>query len=318
MVRLHDVGVSGLLWHLIANFLCDTLSEVRVGDSASQLCVDSSIAQDRVLPPLLSGLLVGNFASALRSQIPSADVTQTIWSSSPIPKPIFPQISMQSTGGASAGGLLQVLVLTSRPLLSSVRSAVVRLVSFISAVSFSQWCRSADTLMLFSRPLSAGALTSPCLCPGRWAVPSVQLISCCPVRRSVRNVWTTTCSFAAVQSGVSTLVSSASWVAPLKHQSRLSTWGFEWAMHLASPSSARSLYLGYSCALDHGHPCPTSSFVPLIMVRGHMGATPFFVFSRFLSPTLSAPFQVYFIRPFHGLFSRKVSIRLDRDLRHRL
>ena len=35
LVRLFDFGVTGRLWHLLANFLCGTLSQVRLGGSVS-------------------------------------------------------------------------------------------------------------------------------------------------------------------------------------------------------------------------------------------------------------------------------------------
>ena len=70
LVRLHDVGVTGRLWHLISNFLCGTLSQVRVGDSSSQPWVDTGIAQGRVLSPLLFNLLVDSLAAAIRSAVP--------------------------------------------------------------------------------------------------------------------------------------------------------------------------------------------------------------------------------------------------------
>ena len=53
LVRLHDVGISSRLWHLLANFLCGPLSQVRLSDSAYQPWVDSGVAQGRVLSPLL-------------------------------------------------------------------------------------------------------------------------------------------------------------------------------------------------------------------------------------------------------------------------
>ena len=69
MVRLYDVGISGRMWHLIANFLCGTLSRIRIGDSASQPFVDSSIAQGLVLSTLLFNVLV-DLAASIRSVVP--------------------------------------------------------------------------------------------------------------------------------------------------------------------------------------------------------------------------------------------------------
>ena len=65
MVRLCDVGISGRMWHLIANFLCGTLSQVRIGDPASQPWVDAGIAQDRVLSPSLFNVLVDTLAASI-------------------------------------------------------------------------------------------------------------------------------------------------------------------------------------------------------------------------------------------------------------
>ena len=53
LVRLFDFGVTGRLWHLLANFLCGTLSQVRLGGSLSSPWVDSGIAQGRILSHLL-------------------------------------------------------------------------------------------------------------------------------------------------------------------------------------------------------------------------------------------------------------------------
>ena len=68
MVRLYDVGISGRMWHLIANFLCGTLSQVRTG--ASRPWVDSGIAQGRVLSPFLFNVLIDTLAAPIRSVVP--------------------------------------------------------------------------------------------------------------------------------------------------------------------------------------------------------------------------------------------------------
>ena len=49
LVRLFGFGVSERLWHSLANFLCGTLSQVRLGGSVSPPWVDSGIAQGRIL-----------------------------------------------------------------------------------------------------------------------------------------------------------------------------------------------------------------------------------------------------------------------------
>ena len=70
LVRQRDFGVTGGLWHLLANFLCGTLSQVRLGGSVSSPWVDSGIAQGRILSPLLFNLLVDCLPATLRSAIP--------------------------------------------------------------------------------------------------------------------------------------------------------------------------------------------------------------------------------------------------------
>ena len=49
LVRLHDIGVRGLVWNLLSNFLRHTVSQVRLGNELSDQWVDSGIAQERVL-----------------------------------------------------------------------------------------------------------------------------------------------------------------------------------------------------------------------------------------------------------------------------
>ena len=75
LVRLFDFGVTGSLWHLLANFLCGTLSQVRLGGSVSSPWVDSGIAQGRILSPLLFNLLIDSLAVTLRSAIPGVPLT---------------------------------------------------------------------------------------------------------------------------------------------------------------------------------------------------------------------------------------------------
>ena len=75
LVRLFDFGVTGSLWHLLANFLCGTLSQARLGGSVSPPWVDSGIAQGRILSPLLFNLLIDSLAVTLRSTIPGVSLT---------------------------------------------------------------------------------------------------------------------------------------------------------------------------------------------------------------------------------------------------
>ena len=67
LVRLLDFGVSGRLWHLLANSLCGTLSQVRLGGSVSPPWVDSGIAQGRILSPLSSSSLLTPFVTSASS-----------------------------------------------------------------------------------------------------------------------------------------------------------------------------------------------------------------------------------------------------------
>ena len=70
LVRLHQSGVTGGMWRTIANFLCGTLSQVRVRGDVSPPWVDTGIAQGRVLSPLLFNLLVNSLAAAIRRASP--------------------------------------------------------------------------------------------------------------------------------------------------------------------------------------------------------------------------------------------------------
>ena len=159
MVRLNDVGISGRMWHLIANFLCGTLSQVRIGDSASQLWVDSGIAQGRVLSPLLFNVLVDTLAASIRSVVPGVRLvpsdaypaipvsfTQTMWFSCLSHKSICRQASMHVTLGAFAGASLLVWAQQSRPPWSSVPSGAAQIVMFISEASLFLLIRSTGFL----------------------------------------------------------------------------------------------------------------------------------------------------------------------------
>ena len=64
LVRLHDIGVRGLLSQLLTNFQRQTVSQVRLGGDLSESWPDSCVAQGRVLSPLLFNLLVDGLCSA--------------------------------------------------------------------------------------------------------------------------------------------------------------------------------------------------------------------------------------------------------------
>ena len=68
LVRMHQVGVTGGMWRTVANFLCGTLSQVRVCGDVSPPWVDTGIASGRVLSPLLFNLLVNSLAAAIRNR----------------------------------------------------------------------------------------------------------------------------------------------------------------------------------------------------------------------------------------------------------
>ena len=68
LVRLFDFGVTEGLWHLLAYFLCGTLSQVRLGGSVSSPWVDSGIAQGRILSQ------VDSLTATLRSAIPGVSL----------------------------------------------------------------------------------------------------------------------------------------------------------------------------------------------------------------------------------------------------
>ena len=63
------------LWHLLANFLCGTLSQVRLDGSVSSPWVDSGIAKGSILSSLLFNLLIDSLAVTLRSAIPGVSLT---------------------------------------------------------------------------------------------------------------------------------------------------------------------------------------------------------------------------------------------------
>ena len=91
--RLFDFGVSGRLWHSLANFLCGTLSQVRLGGSVSPPWVDSGFVQGRILfsPSVQSARRQSchhtpfchsrlSLSSLLTPFVVYANFMQTIWS----------------------------------------------------------------------------------------------------------------------------------------------------------------------------------------------------------------------------------------------
>ena len=76
LVRLFNAGVTGRMWKLIANFLRQTRSQVRLGTDLSEPWDDSGIAQGRVLSPLLFNLLIDGLAVALHRASPGVSLTR--------------------------------------------------------------------------------------------------------------------------------------------------------------------------------------------------------------------------------------------------
>ena len=70
LVLLHEAGVTGQLWALIAQFLRHTQSQVRLGALLSEPWEDPGIAQGGVLSPLLFDLLIDGFAHAVHESAP--------------------------------------------------------------------------------------------------------------------------------------------------------------------------------------------------------------------------------------------------------
>ena len=89
LVRPFDFGVSGRSWQLLANFLCGTLSQVRLGGSVSPPWVGSGPAQGRIisstcsstaLPPHFVLPFPVSLSSLLTPFVTSASFMQTTWS----------------------------------------------------------------------------------------------------------------------------------------------------------------------------------------------------------------------------------------------
>ena len=85
LVRLFHFSVTERLWHFLANFLCGSLSQVRLGGPVSSPWVDSGIVHGRVLSPLLFNLLIGQ--SRCHSSFPvspSLPLTPSVTSTSSV------------------------------------------------------------------------------------------------------------------------------------------------------------------------------------------------------------------------------------------
>ena len=86
LVRLFDAGVRGRMWSLMCNFLHGTQSQVRCGSSLSDPWLDSSIAQGRVLSPLLFNVLINSLIASVRQVAPGVQFSS---SSSRVPGQLY-------------------------------------------------------------------------------------------------------------------------------------------------------------------------------------------------------------------------------------
>ena len=179
LVRLFDFGVTGSLWHLLANFLCGTQSLVRLGGSVSSPWVDSGIMQGRIRSPLLFDLLFDSLAVTLRSAIPGVslatfdsfracqlyadDLVVLTASQADL------QMALDAVHGVFAGASPLVLVPPNPPPLSSVLCTAALTAVFTSVAFTYPWFSSTGIWALSSLPLSLGALTSTFSAPA-WIV----------------------------------------------------------------------------------------------------------------------------------------------------
>ena len=118
LVRLHQVGVTGGMWRTVANFLCGTLSKVRVCGDVSPPWVDTGIAQGRVLSHFFSTYwstvlqppsdVLHLVSDSFHTQISVSRVSFTPKTSCSlqIPKPTCKPPMMQSPNGAISGDFL--------------------------------------------------------------------------------------------------------------------------------------------------------------------------------------------------------------------
>ena len=127
MVRLYDVGMSGRVWHFLANILCGTLSQVRtlilppsLGSTRASHRTECFLLQSSTcLSTPLRHLSEASFLlSSWSLQMPSAILvifTETRWFPCLSHKSICRQVSMHVTLGAFARASLSVLALLSQP-----------------------------------------------------------------------------------------------------------------------------------------------------------------------------------------------------------
>ena len=351
LVRLHDVGVTGRLWHLISNFLCGTLSQVRVGDSSSQPWVDTGIAQGRVLSPLLFNLLVDSLAAAIRSAVLGvrlmvSDLFRLVcqfYADDLVILADSPADLQAAVSAVYAWGTCWRFTFGIGPNKSAVMvfgpTRVVRLVSFILEVCLCRWCCSTDILASFSHHVSVGELTLLIFVPVATvcsinpahgvtvkAYQSRLLSLCslrmsCPVRLSVWSTLATTpqpCSSSTCLSDVGQLLG---W--PRASPVAVVHWelGIGDALRLVY-GRAFSLFGRLSAMVQNGprSPLPSSIFR---VCSNEQGTWAHWCTSAFRSLSVSHPgdFGISPGSPPSSVsrwFSREVSTRLDHDLHLRL
>ena len=165
LVRLFDFRVTGRLWHLLATFLCGTLSQVRLGGSVSSPWVDSGIAQGRILSPLLFNLLIDSLAVHLRSAIPGVSLTTS--DSFPHACQLHADDLVILTASQTDLQLALLGCSLALPPWSSVLCAAALTAVFTSVAFPCPWFSSAGIWALSFPPLSLGALILTFCVPAR-------------------------------------------------------------------------------------------------------------------------------------------------------
>ena len=181
MVRSYDVGISGRMRHLIANFLCGTQSQVRIGDSAASrgiALVDTFAASMRSV--VLGVWLTTSDAHRHTCQLYAEDLVLLSES----------QIDLQAGldachAWAIVGASLLMWAQRSRPPWSSVPPGAALIVMFISEVLRSTGILASCLLLTLVGALSrmSPAVVTDCFInPARGAMvkvcPSVSLSPC--------------------------------------------------------------------------------------------------------------------------------------------
>ena len=154
LVRLHDVGISGRLWHLLANFLCGTLSQVRLGREGPLTSpVEFAGGQPCHLSPCCHPWCLPCGLGHVPSRVPTLRGRPGLAES---------QAHLQhALDVVQAWGLrwrFSFLAPPNRRLWSSVLSAAAPIVPCILGTSLSFWCHNTGTSVSLLLPLSLGVL----------------------------------------------------------------------------------------------------------------------------------------------------------------